>query len=126
MGWLRVNPLYRTALDRQGLITAAAFLRLPGVIVCGHPHRHVLKVEVGKLLAFLKKEHRVSWRERLANAWAGFGFVSTSTREALLLERIGRTGIPCPVVLAHGANAAHAFLLVGDQPGMTDVRHYLQ
>src|SRR4051812_824042 len=103
MGWVRVNPQCRETLHQQGVISAADFLRLPGVILCGHPDRHVLKVE-GELPAFLKKEHRVPWRDRFANAWAGFGWVSKSTREASVLHNAARAAIPCPMVLAHGAD----------------------
>src|SRR5436190_13988040 len=112
MGWVWINPACKQELRRQRLIAAADFLKLPGVILCGHPDRHVLKVELStdsvgwssselsERGAFLKKEHRVRWRDLLASACAGFGFVSKSTREAKLLTRIARAGIPCPEVLA--------------------------
>src|SRR4051812_4227843 len=83
---LRVHPAYREFLEQRGLNTPADFLALTGVIVCGHPDRHVLRVTLGTgpetITCFLKREHRVPWLARLANAWAGFGPVSQSCREA--------------------------------------------
>ena len=126
MGWVRIDPGWRETMHQAGLVSAADFLRLPGVILCGHPDRHVLKVEAGILPgAFLKKEHRIPWRDRLANAWAGYGFVSKSTREAGILYRVAQAGIACPQVLAHGVKGQQAFLLLREKPGMTDLRHYL-
>jgi len=124
MAWARINPRWQEALCQQGMATATDLLRLPGVILCGHPDRHVLKVE-GEIAAYLKKEHRVPLRDRLANAWAGFGFVSKSAREAKALQAAARAGIPCPEVLAHGASGRQAFLLVRDNAGMMELRHYL-
>src|SRR5437016_2530881 len=128
MGWAHINPDCRESLRRQGTISAEYFLRIPGVILCGHPDRHVLKVDEGKTLsgAILKKEHRVPWRDRLANAWSGFGFVSQSSREAKVLQEAAQAGIPCPAVLAHGAAGQEAFLLLRAASGMTDLRHYAQ
>ena len=126
MGWVRIDPGWRETMHQAGLVSAADFLRLPGLILCGHPDRHVLKVDPGILPgAFLKKEHRVPWRDRLANALTGHGFVSKSTREASILSHLAQAGIPCPEVLAHGETGQQAFLLLREKPGMTDLRHYL-
>ena len=80
MAFVDVNPKYQEFLRRHGLRTAEQFLRLPAVIVSGHPDRNVAQVSLGHgadaVTAFLKREHRVSWRERLGNAWCGFGRVS--------------------------------------------------
>ena len=93
---LLVNPAYAAALDRAGLIQPEDFLRLPETIVSGHPGRQVSRVVLGNgpetIPAFLKREHRVPWKDRLANAWAGFGFVSKSYREARLLAAVRQAG----------------------------------
>jgi tRNA A-37 threonylcarbamoyl transferase component Bud32 len=123
MGWVRINPRYRQSLHQQGLDQATAFLRLPGVILSGHPDRHVLRLDSG---AILKKEHRVPWRDRLVNAWAGYGWVSKSSREAATLEKIARAGLPGPKPLAHGEGTRQAFLMLRDEPGLIDLRVYLQ
>jgi tRNA A-37 threonylcarbamoyl transferase component Bud32 len=124
MGWLRIDPRCQETFRRQGLARAEDFLRLPGVILCGHPDRHVLHVQ--EMPALLKKEHRVPWRDLITNAWAGFGFVSKSTREAKILQLAKQAQIPCPQVLAHGQSGPQAFLLVEDKSGMTEIRHYVQ
>ncbi len=103
MGFVDVNLEYREALRRNGMCAAVDFLRLGGVILCGHRDRHVLKVSLPGLepgqndrVAFLKKEHRVPWRDRLANALAGFGFVSKSTRKLRLCKSSGKQAFPVP------------------------------
>jgi tRNA A-37 threonylcarbamoyl transferase component Bud32 len=124
MGCVRIHSGYQETFHRRGLVRAQDFLRLPGVILCGHPDRHVLRVE--KMPALLKKEHRVPWRDLVANAWDGFGFVSKSTREAKILHLAEKAKIPCPQVLAHGHSGPQAFLLVEDKSGMMEIRQYVQ
>src|SRR5436305_1791168 len=106
MAFVEITPRYRAALAREGLATAADFLRLGGVITCGHPDRNVARLELGgageRLGVFLKREHRVPWRDRWANAWAGFGFVSKSRREGVLLRQLASAGVGCPEVIAVG------------------------
>ena len=120
MAFVEVNPECGEALRQNGLASAEDYLRLRGIILCGHRDRHVLKVSLPGLesgqndkVAFLKKEHRVPWRDRLANALAGFGFISKSRREALTLQKVGQASIPCPTVLAHGEHGRQAFVLLG-------------
>jgi hypothetical protein len=85
MAFVDIHPRYRRLLARQGLVTAEDFLGLDGVVCCGHPDRHVVRVALGKgakaVPAFLKREHQTRWRDRLANVWAGFGLASRSFRE---------------------------------------------
>jgi tRNA A-37 threonylcarbamoyl transferase component Bud32 len=89
------------------------FLMLPGTVVSGHPDRHVLRVEHHGRPGFLKREHRVPWRDRLRNWLAGFGWVSTSLREARTLERLQALGGPVPSWRAVGESGdGRAFLLV--------------
>lgn len=131
MPLVAINPKYQTYLDRQGLSEPARFLALPGVIVTGHPQRHVLQLTLGAgpsaLPVFLKKEHRVSWKDRLASAWAGFGLVSKSRREAATLQALARAGIPCPEWIAAGEDdTGQAFLVVRERAGGVDLRHFLQ
>jgi tRNA A-37 threonylcarbamoyl transferase component Bud32 len=130
MAFVRINPAYAAQLERLGLSGPEEFLSLPGVIVSGHPDRHVLKIKLGEgrqaLCAYLKREHRVHWRDRLANAWAGFGFVARSAREAQVLAELARSGIGCPEWIAAGEdNAGRAFLLVHELTGLVDLRVFL-
>ncbi len=129
-GWVRVHPRYRRQLARWGLADAQAFLELPGEIVSGHPNRHVVRVVLGRgrrrFMAFLKREHRIPWRSRLASAWAGFGWVSRSEREARLLHDLRRARLPAPRWLAFGADGhKQAFVLVRAVPGARDLRSFL-
>src|SRR5207247_3575961 len=109
-----IDPHYRDILRRERLADFEHLHQLPGVIIGGHPDRHVAQVTLGTgaqaIRAVLKREHRVPWKDRLANAWAGFGFVSKSYREALLLRSLRRAGIGCSEVIATGEDRhGHAF-----------------
>ncbi len=124
-----VHPRYRHLLHQCGLATAEDILRLSGVIYGGHPHRHVARVTLGDgpnaIGAFLKKEHRVPLRDRWANAWAGFGFVSKSVREMKLLLSLAEEGLDAPEVLAAGESKGRAFLLLHEVEGAVDLRQFL-
>jgi len=128
---VRINPEYADFLAALDLATARDFLRLPGVVVSGHPDRHVMQVTLGHgidaLTCFLKREHRVPWRVRLTNAWAGFGFASQSHREADLLRGLRHSGVPGPDWLAVGVDRhGCSFLLVREIVGGLDLRVFLQ
>ncbi len=125
MARVAIEPRCRAALEGCGLRQARDFLAWPGVILSGHPRRHVLRVRVGDASFILKKEHLVPWSDRLASAWAGFGWVSKSLREAAVLGRLRAAGVPCPEVVAAGEDGRRAFLLVREQPGMTELRDCL-
>src|SRR6478752_5785561 len=95
---LWINPVYRPLLARRGLCEPEDFLELSGTIICGHPDRHVVQVNLdghNLLPALLKREHRVRWRDRLLNAAQGFGLVSKSRREAQTLRELAAGGIAC-------------------------------
>src|SRR5439155_21227330 len=98
------------------------FLALGGVILCGHPDRNVARVELGGEGFFLKREHRVRRRDRLAAAWAGFGLASKSYREFLVLRAATAAGIGCPQPLAVGGEGGRAFLLLRELDGARDLR----
>lgn len=131
MAFVRINPVYKELLAHEKLTEATQFLALPGVIICGHPDRHVLRVELGnareEVTLFLKREHRVSWRQRLVNAWAGFGFSSQSCREARTLGELREAGVGCPDWIAAGEDdSGRAFLLVRGLTGTLDLAHFLR
>lgn len=126
-GFVVFHPRYRAWLVRHGVASAAAALDLPGEVVCGHPDRHVARVEIGRRVAFLKREHVVGWRTRLKNWRAGFGWVSRAVREAVTLRRLEAAGLSGPQWLAYGEDAAgRAFLLVDELPGVDDLRAVLR
>src|SRR5262245_21907150 len=93
-------------LARRGFADPRTLLDLPGEIAGGHPNRHIVRVVLGsgrgRMVAYLKREHRVPIGERIANACAGYGFVSKSVREARNLEQLRAAGLVVPRVLAYG------------------------
>jgi heptose I phosphotransferase len=131
--FLEVSPSYRTFFRQHGLTDAEHFLALPGEtphVVSGHPDRHVARVEIGtgsqRWIAFLKREHRVTWRTRLSNAVAGFGLSSRCVREARTLQTLQREGLCGPEWLAAGEDGqGRAFLFVREVPG-AELRTVLQ
>lgn len=129
MSWVQIHPGYRPLFEHCGLREAGDFLRLSGVILCGHADRHVqyvnLEPDDGSFGMFLKREHRIPWRQRLASFRAGFGFVSRSAREARLLELLRQAGVGCPEVLAVGEEGGRAFLLLREQKDAIDLRAFL-
>ncbi len=126
MAFLHINPRYRERLARLGLEAPADFLALPGVVYCGHPDRHVARVDLGDIPAFLKREHRVRWKDRLANAWAGFGLVSKALRECRFLGELAAAGVGCPEPIAAGADRrGRAFLLLRAVAGR-ELRSFLK
>jgi tRNA A-37 threonylcarbamoyl transferase component Bud32 len=125
-GFVEISPRYRPFFRQFGVTKAADFLALPGEtphIVSGHPDRNVARITLAangrQWNAFLKCEHRVTWRIRVSNAVAGFGLVSRSLREAWTLQALQREGLPGPEWLAAGEDGqGRAFLLVREAPGM--------
>src|SRR5690242_9263267 len=69
------HPRYERFLRRCGVGSAEAALALRGEVVCGHPDRHVARVELGggsaRRVVYLKREHVVGLRTRLKNRLAG-------------------------------------------------------
>src|SRR3954447_20795715 len=107
-----LHPNGRDWLESLGLCDARDFLNLPGVVVSGHVGRNVSRVQLGATTAYLKREHRVRWRDRF-RAWCdGFGWVSVSTREATVLRQLEANELPGPRWLAYGEADGQAFLLL--------------
>jgi tRNA A-37 threonylcarbamoyl transferase component Bud32 len=130
MAFVEINPLYHAKLSQHGLVEARDFLETIGVICCGHLDRNVARVTMGKgsdaLPAFLKREHRMHWRDRLASTCAGFGWKSRSRREFAILQQLRAAGIGVPEPLACGEDEqGRAFLLIRDLVGYRDLRHVL-
>jgi tRNA A-37 threonylcarbamoyl transferase component Bud32 len=127
MALLEINPSYRPLLEGLGLTAPADFLSLPAEIITGHPDRHVGRLTLGSVRAFLKREFAIPWRERLQSAWSGCGFASRSWREARMLQAASQAGIACPEWIAAGEdNHGRAFLLLRRIEGTVDLRTFLQ
>jgi hypothetical protein len=124
-GWVAVNPAFAKRFRSLGIDSAAGFLELPGEVVSGHPDRHVVRVELPGFAAafYLKRQHAVTWRERLRNWAAGFGRVSRCEREAAVLKELQASGLPGPQWAAVGGDGrGRAFLLVEEVTWATDLR----
>ncbi len=118
MAGVEVNPGYRALLGELRLQSPDDFLALPGVVYCGHADRHVVRVAFGENTAFLKREHRIHWQDRLANALAGFGFCSKARREFHTLQAVAKAGIGCAMPVAVGEDGrGRAFLLLREVGG---------
>src|SRR4051812_28379083 len=125
-GWIEINPRFRDRLAALGLADAHAVLALSGEVVCGHPDRHVVRVELGSAVFFLKRQHRVRWRERVRHRIAGFGWVSRSEREARILHELEVAGFRAPNWVAYGEDGqGRAFLFLEGLTGSVELRHVL-
>ncbi len=121
--FVEVNPHYRELLWENGLDDVGDFLDREAVIISGHPNRHVARLTLGAANFYLKREERVPWTVRLGNAFAGFGFVSLSLREASVLRALPRAGIDGPDWVASGEDRrGRAFLLLHEVPGAVELR----
>jgi tRNA A-37 threonylcarbamoyl transferase component Bud32 len=131
VAYLEVNPRYRELVERYGLFSPEDFLDLPAEIISGHPGRHVRRVRldagVDRFGAFLKREHRVAWKDRVLNALAGYGFISKSHREMLTLRELARSPIHYPDWVAVGEDRrGRAFLLVREIADGQDLGLFLR
>jgi tRNA A-37 threonylcarbamoyl transferase component Bud32 len=130
-GWVILHPEREAWFRDLGLITAKDFLTLPGIIVSGHPTRHVMRVELSDgdrtMIAYLKKEHRVSWKDRFRHWRDGFGWASKSNREGILLQHLEAKQLPCPQWLAYGEDdSGRAFLLIESKQKHIESRTFLR
>ncbi len=124
---VEVPPSPRADFLAAGLTTPEAFLDLPGEIVSGHPDRHVMRVNLpdGRI-AFLKKEHRVRWKDRFENWRAGFGWSSKSVREGRMLQRAASRNVGAPEWLAYGEDGrGRAFLLIAAVEDAIEARRFV-
>jgi tRNA A-37 threonylcarbamoyl transferase component Bud32 len=127
-GWIVVHPLIAQRMQECGLWTADDYLQLPGVIVSGHPDRHVRRVHLPSFgQAYLKRQHYVTLKERFRNWWQGHGWVSRSVREGRMLQLISQFTQNVPQWLAFGENNRNqAFLLVASLDDAVDLHHWLR
>jgi tRNA A-37 threonylcarbamoyl transferase component Bud32 len=97
-------------------------------VVSGHPDRHVARIELPgwDRALYLKRQHRVTRRERLRQWLAGFGWRSRCGREADLLKQLSAAGFSTPRWVAHGEDGrGRAFLLVEELSGPVELRRVL-
>jgi len=125
---ITVDLEMRDVLGSLGLTTPEAFLAMSGEIISGHPDRHVMRVVLANGRAgYLKREHRIRWRDRFCNWRAGYGWVSKSVREGCTLQYFESWGFPGPRWLAFGEDGqGRAFLLVEEVAGARELRRVLR
>ena len=121
-GWLNVHSSRRELFATFDLCCARDFLNLSGVVVSGHIGRNVSRVRIGDEVCYLKREHRVRWRDRWRNQLDGFGPCSISKREADVIARLELRGLPGPTCLAIGEVDCQAFVLVQEAHEAIDLR----
>lgn len=133
MAWIHVEPRWRPFF--VGWDSVQSFLKWTGILVNLHRGRQVEQVSLPPRQSaesrhecsfFLKKENAVRWRDRFHNAWDGFGWCSTSVREAAILKSAHAAGIGCPEVVAFGEHRYQAFVLLRDESDLTDLRVSLE
>lgn len=127
-GWIVIHPSVAQQMWECGLWTADDYLQLPGVIVSGHPDRHVRRVHLpGYGQAYLKRQHYVTFKERFRNWWKGHGWVSRSVREGRMLQLLSQFTQNIPQWLAFGENShRQSFLLVASLDDAVDLHHWLR
>jgi tRNA A-37 threonylcarbamoyl transferase component Bud32 len=105
-----------------GMPSLRELMDLPGVVVSGHVGRNVSRVVLGDETAYMKREHRVRWRDRLRSFLDGFGPVSVSEREYRVIRRLRERGLPAPQLLARGEVDAQGFLLLAEADGAIELQ----
>ncbi len=141
MPWVEILPPFTSLFRERRWESAASFLAWTGILVNKHRKRQVewvvepeAQARVGVAIAcasgsdasfYLKKEFAVSWRDRLRNAWHGFGWCASAVREAATLQALRAAGIGCPEVVALGEDGRRAFMLTRDESAMTELRAFL-
>lgn len=114
---------------KWGYTEPQSIFEYPGEVVSGHADRHVVRVVIGRgprrILAYLKREHRVRWRDRLSSWWRGSGALSLSEREARTITELRKLGLPVPRLLACGEYEGRGFLLLSAVRGAMDLRRFL-
>jgi tRNA A-37 threonylcarbamoyl transferase component Bud32 len=114
---------------RWGYTKPQAVLELRGEVVSGHGERHVMRVVIGRaprrMAAYLKREHSIRFRDRLASWWHGHSAVSLSEREAQNIAALRKLNVSTPAVLACGEHQGRAFLLLSAVRGAIDLREFL-
>ncbi len=130
-GYCEIHPAAIAWLTGLGLCDSADFLRLPGEIIGGHISRNVARVRLpsptGERVAYLKREHSISWRDRLKHAFDGYGFTSKSERELRVLRQLQSTNLTAPEWLAWGTDGnGRAFLLIEESVGYIPLNRLLE
>jgi tRNA A-37 threonylcarbamoyl transferase component Bud32 len=74
---------------------------------------------------YLKRQHRVGWRERVRQWLTGFGWVSRCEREAAVIRDLEAAGFPVPGWVAYGEDGCRAFLLLNELSDAIELRHFL-
>lgn len=88
--------------------------------------RSVAVLRIGRFTAYLKREYRISYKEKLRNWWDGFGAVGKSLREWQMFGQARQAGFVVPEPLACGQDARTAFLLTAELEDFVPLDDYVQ
>ncbi|MCS7016878.1 MAG: lipopolysaccharide kinase InaA family protein [Gemmatales bacterium] len=128
MELLWLDPNYASILYEAGLRQFEDFMTCSRARVIRRRHngtRSVALFSLGNLTAYLKREHRVAYKERLRNWWDGYGAVGKSLREWRMLRNVRRAGFAAPTPLACGQQGRRAFLLTLEMEDFVPLDKYV-
>jgi tRNA A-37 threonylcarbamoyl transferase component Bud32 len=125
MAYLKMHSHYAGELRKQQLRSFDDFMAAPGRSIGRHRNREVVLLQGHSFEGYLKREIRVAWRDRFANWRAGYGLVSKSRREWMILHELAANHFVCPTAVAVGEEGGRAFLLVRAFPDSIDLYAYL-
>lgn len=117
MELLWFEPHYAEILHKEGLVQLDDFLhcsRAREFRIHRTGARSVALLRVGPITAYLKREFRISYKEKFRNWWDRFGKVGKSVREWKMLQRAQQAGFVVPLPLACGQRGHSAFLLTAE------------
>ncbi|MDW8242109.1 MAG: hypothetical protein RMJ88_02735 [Thermogemmata sp.] len=127
-GWIVINPRVASLLRSANLNTPDDYLRLPGVIVNGHPSRHVRKVYIPSVgWAYLKKQHCIAFKERVWNWLHNQRPLSSAAHEGCILFGLSKITNNIAEWLVYGENRRNeAFLLLAEEDDVIESIYFLQ
>ncbi|MCS7168687.1 MAG: lipopolysaccharide kinase InaA family protein [Gemmatales bacterium] len=128
MELLWLDPNYAALLYESGLRQFEDFMNAHRARVIRRRQngtRSVALLRIGPLTTYLKREHRIAYKERFRNWWDGYGAVGKSLREWRLLRKALQAGFCVPRPLACGQQGRRAFLLTLELEDFVPLDKYL-
>jgi tRNA A-37 threonylcarbamoyl transferase component Bud32 len=122
------DPNYTAWLTAHGLRQFDDFLNCSQARVIRYRQngsRSVAVVSLGTITAYLKREFRIAYKEKLRNWWDGFGAVGKALREWRVLRRARRAGFITPQPIACGQRGRQAFLMTAELVDFVPLDKYL-
>lgn len=125
-GRLEFNMAYQQVLERLGLTSFADFAALSGSIVRQIDSRATSRVELGRLVVYLKRHGRPHWRERII-PWIRLGKRSLGAEpEWNAIWAFQQLGIPTVEPVAFGRRGGATFVMTRELPAQCDLRQWVR